>query len=111
MIKTSLLLAIAAQNPNGFTFNLVTNQMQENGFAVARKETQNSFGAEGAERCLEFCLNNDVTCVGGWLDSVTGKYYFDSTEIYYNKLDALRAGAKNAQLAVFDLNNLQEIRL
>lgn len=105
------LSAVAAQNPDGFTFNLHTETMQGKGFAVARKETQNSFNADGLKRCISFALANNVQCVGGWYDHESGLYYFDATEIFDDKEQTEQAARDNEQLAYFDLNNLEEIRM
>ena len=44
----SSVAAIAALNPEGFTVNAATLQPVSKGFAVALKQTQNSFGAATA---------------------------------------------------------------
>lgn len=115
MKKASLLLAtlsaVAAQNPDGFTFNLNNEAMQGTGYAVARKETQNSFNTDGLKRCISFALENNVQCVGGWYDHESGLYYFDATEIFDDKEQAEQAARENEQLAYFDIDNLEEIRI
>ena len=113
-MKTSLLstlLAVAAANVDGFTFNLETQSLQGTGFAVARKETQNSFNADGLARCIEFAEANNVQCIGGWYDSESGLYYFDATEIFNDEESAREAAKENEQIAFFDLDTLTEIRL
>jgi fructokinase len=52
-----------------------------------------------------------VQCIGGWYDNESGKYYFDATEIFSDKDAAIEAGLRNGQIAIFDLGNLNEIRL
>lgn len=44
--------AIAALNPSGFTVNAATLQPVTAGYAVAMKQTQNSFGAEGLKNIV-----------------------------------------------------------
>lgn len=44
-------------------------------------------------------------------DNESGKFYFDATEIFSNKDAAIEAGRRNGQIAIFDLNTLNEIRL
>lgn len=105
------LVAVAAQNPDGFTYNIKTGKMQREGVAVARKETQNSFGAEGLENVVKFALANGVPCVGGWRDSNTGLYYFDATEICETREEAIQRGRENEQIAVFDISECEEIRI
>lgn len=108
---TKAVYNIAKENEDGFTYNIVTNAMQTNGYAVARKETQNSFGQDGLQAAIIFALLNKVTCIGGWKDSQSGLYYFDATDIYDDLQSAMDAAKENEQLAIFDMNNMQEIRL
>ena len=105
------LVAVAATHPAGFTYNIETGKLQTSGVAVARKETQNSFGAEGLENVVRFALANRVPCVGGWLDRSTGLYYFDATEICDTREEAIQRGRENAQIAVFDISECEEIRI
>lgn len=105
------IYGIAELNREGFTFSINDNEMQATGYAVARKETQNSFGAEGLQNCIAFALANNVQCIGGWYDNESEKFYFDATEIFSNKDAAIEAGKRNDQIAIFDLDNLNEIRL
>ena len=108
---TKAVYSIAIDNEDGFTYNIVKNAMQADGYAVARKETQNSFGQDGLQTAIIFALLNNVSCIGGWKDSQSGLYYFDATDIYDDLQSAMDAARENEQLAIFDLNNMQEIRL
>lgn len=101
----------AANNPDGFTFNISTMQAQTTGKAVARIETQNSFNADGLKKAVAFALANNVPCVGGWLDTESGLFYYDATEIFDDENDAKRAAQINEQIAYFDLDSCKEIRL
>lgn len=106
------LLSIAAINPEGFTISANTLQPMKKGFAVAMSETQNSFGNAGLLRVINF-VNNSKTAnaFGGWLDSKTGLFYFDAVTIVTDLDTAKRLGRANGQIAIFDLENLKEIRL
>lgn len=109
---TATLLAIAANNPQGFTVNAQTLQPIAKGFAVAVAETQNSFGATGLARVIDYVqANEEVTAFGGWYNSEDGQYYYDATLIFSNLAEALRAARLNKQYAIFDLSNGEEIRL
>lgn len=102
---------IAQKNPYGFTVNS-DFQPITSGFSVAYNATQNSHGLEGLERVYNYLIDNNLPLVfGGWLDSESGKYYFDAVAIYESKDQAISAGIKEQQIAIFDLNNLEEIRL
>lgn len=110
---TSLLEAIqqiAEQNPEGFTVDLTTLKKVTKGISVAYLETQNSFGDEGLKRVLEHAERYEKT-VGGWLNEDDGYFYYDSVKIYLNREEAIRAGRENKQIAIFDLGNLELIKL
>ena len=115
----SSIAAIAAINPDGFTVNAATLQPVTSGYAVALKRTQNSFGAEGLAKVANVIeelqasgnLNGRILAFGGWYDSESGLYYYDATVIYQDREKAIEAGRANEQIAIFDLSNLEEIRL
>lgn len=111
---TATLLAIAASNPQGFTVNAETLQPIKEGFSVALAETQNSFGAVGLSRVIDYVLSHEeVTAFGGWYNSEDGQYYFDATIIFSSLAEALRAARINKQYAIYDLSKGEngEIRL
>ena len=115
----SSVAAIAALNPEGFTVNATTLQPVTTGYAVALKKTQNSFGNEGLTKVANVIeelqasgnLDGRTLAFGGWYDSESGLYYYDATVIFENRAEAIEAGRANEQLAIFDLANLEEIRL
>ena len=115
----SSVAAIAALNPEGFTVNAATLQPVTSGYAVALKRTQNSFGAEGLAKVANVIeelqasgnLNARILAFGGWYDSESGLFYYDATVIYQDREKAIEAGRANEQIAIFDLSNLEEIRL
>ena len=115
----SSVAAIAAINPDGFTVNAATLQPVTSGYAVALKRTQNSFGAEGLAKVANTIeelqasgnLNGRILAFGGWYDSESGLFYYDATVIYQDREKAIEAGRANEQIAIFDLSNLEEIRL
>ena len=109
---SAALVAIATANAEGFTVDAQTLQPVTTGYAVALADTQNSFGAEGLARVIEFVNNNaGVNAFGGWLDSETGLFYWDATVIVSDRATAEELARKNGQLAFFDLENLEEIRV
>ena len=115
----SSVAAIAAINPDGFTVDAATLQPVTSGYAVALKRTQNSFGAEGLAKVANVIeelqasgnLNGRILAFGGWYDSESGLFYYDATVIYQDREKAIEAGRANEQIAIFDLSNLEEIRL
>lgn len=110
----ALVAAIAAQNVEGFTVNAATLQPVTSGFAVALAETQNSFGTEGLAKVaavIDRLNGSQELAFGGWYDSESGQFYYDATIIVHDKNEAIELGRANKQLAIFDLDNLEEIRL
>ena len=115
----SSVAAIAALNPDGFTVNAANLQPVKSGYAVALKKTQNSFGTDGLSKVANVIarlqnagnLNGRTLAFGGWYDSESGLYYYDATVIYQDREEAIEAGRANEQIAIFDLENLKEIRL
>lgn len=108
----AIIAAIAAANPAGFTVNAQTFESITSGYAVAVLDTQNSFNAEGAARVMEYVNNHpEVNAVGGWYNSENGRFYYDATIVVNDLATAVELGKANQQIAIFDLNKLQEIRL
>lgn len=118
-VVISSVVAIAAMSPEGFTVNAANLQPVTSGYAVALKRTQNSFGAEGLAKVANVIeelqasgnLNDQTLAFGGWYDSESGLYYYDATVIFEERAEAIEAGRANEQIAIFDLANLEEIRL
>lgn len=118
-VVISSVAAIAAMSPEGFTVDAANLQPVTTGFAVAMKQTQNSFGAEGLAKVTNAIeelqasgnLNGRTLAFGGWYDSESGLYYYDATVIFQDRAEAIEAGRANDQIAIFDLANLEEIRL
>lgn len=115
----SSVAAIAVMSPEGFTVDAANLQPVATGFAVALKRTQNSFGAEGLAKVANVIeelqasgnLDGRTLAFGGWYDSESGLYYYDATVIFQDRAEAIEAGRANDQIAIFDLANLEEIRL
>lgn len=113
VLNLSFFAAVAAANPEGFTVNAFTGETPANGYCVALAETQNSFNDEGLKNVLRVIESGKTRAafVGGWLDHETGLYYYDATIVTDNLQDALTLAAANNQIAIFCLDNMQEIRL
>lgn len=108
----SLLTGIAAACPDGFTIDKNTMEPITAGYSVAVAGTQNSFGNYGAARVIAYANTHpEVNALGGWYNSENGQYYFDAVIICNTLAEALELAKANDQIAIFDLNNLQEIRL
>ena len=98
--------------PDGFTVNVRTMEMPTEGIAVAYAATQGSHSREGLPAVVKHALDHDGY-VGGWYDSETGLYYFDSTRLFPEDQleEALQFARDNGQLAVYVLSTGEEIRL
>lgn len=108
----SALAAIATVNPEGYTVDAHTLNPVTSGYAVSLAATQNSFGMEGLVRVVDYVTSHPfVTAFGGWMDSETGLYYYDATVIVDDLAQALELARVNGQIAIFDLGNMEEIRI
>ena len=106
------LMNIAAVNTEGFTVDATTLQPVTSGFAVAVAATQNSFGEEGCKRVVNYVTSNDqISAYGGWLNTDNNEFYFDATIICRSKEEAEALARANEQIAYFDLDNMEEVRI
>lgn len=101
---------IAKQNPDGFTVVLPTLKAVTEGISVSYLETQNSFDSQGLEKVITHALKHQKV-VGGWFNTENGKYYYDSCRIFTNRAEAIEFGKANKQIAIFDISNLELIKL
>lgn len=111
-MKTTILktlATIAAANPAGFTVNAHTLQPVTSGYVVAVKGTQNSFGAPGLRRVVEYqSTHKEISVFGGWLDNESGLYYYDACIIVHTMGEAITFAKENDQIAFFCLDNGKE---
>lgn len=105
------VITAANNNPDGFTLDLDTFTFASSGYAVALAETQNSFGHEGLNAVVNYCIKNNVRYIGGWYNAKNGQFYYDATVVLSDRSQAIEVGRMNRQIAIFDLDNLEEIEL
>ena len=106
------LAAIAMANKDGFTVNAATLQPVTTGYAVAVADTQNSFGFSGLANVVKYVSEHpEINAFGGWYNSDNNQFYFDATVIVDDLETAKDLGRYNKQIAIFDLENLEEIKL
>lgn len=111
-LSFEMLQAVATMCPDGFTVDKNTFEPITSGYSVAVKDTQNSFGNYGAAKVVSYANKHaEVQALGGWYNTENKKYYYDAVIICENLNEALALGRANGQIAIFDLNNLVEIRL
>jgi hypothetical protein len=107
---TQLILKIAKCNRDGFTYDLRLKKLIIGGFVSAYDATQNSFETTDLENVINHAQQHD-NVVGGWYDSETGLFYFDSCKVFDNLDDAISFGKAQNQIAIYDLDKLIEVRL
>ena len=108
----SELTTIAMMNPAGYTVDANTLQPLTHGYCVAVAATQNSFGAEGLRRVVEYVTQHgNVNAFGGWYDSESGLYYYDATVVCATLGEAIEMARTNEQLAIYCLDTCEEIRI
>lgn len=101
-----------AQITPSFTLNISEMQPVVFGIVVAYGATQNSFGKESLDGVIAHALEHE-NMVGGWTDSETDLWHFDSVRVFKNSeiKEAIEFAMQNEQYAIFDLTNLKEIRI
>jgi hypothetical protein len=94
------LKRIAKENPSGFTVSLESLKFVKEGWVVAIKETQNSFGDVGLRKALQVAMKTSNT-LGGWKEGED--FYWDAVIIFNNEEDATKAGVENEQIAIYNI--------
>ncbi len=99
-------------HPDGFTINICTWEEPIEGVAVAYSATQNRHNREDLDFVVSHAKTNG-NHVGGWFDTDSGSYYFDSVRIFpEDSLEyAIKFGRDNGQIAVFILSKGQEVKV
>lgn len=112
MIKENIK-AIALENKEGFTYDIDTMKPIKTGFAVAYKETQDSFNNEGLDKVLDILSwkEKGERIIGGWYNSDNDKFYYDAIRIVEDKEEAILFGQLEEQIAIYDLEKGEEILL
>jgi hypothetical protein len=128
-VTATSLVAMAEQNPMGFTIDTNGNEVSGAFYVIGVEMTKDSHNLEGAEHCIEsyeILSESDVVTqevikggiklgFGGWLDTETNTYHFDVVMLMSKETCSLtRArvmGRMNKQISIFDLEVMQEIRL
>jgi hypothetical protein len=101
---------IAKVNPKGFTYDFKNETFVKKGFVIAYNDTQHNHDQTNLDKVINHAIAHDgIVC--GWLDETDGKYYFDSCMIEDWRPLAIGKGRRENQIAIFDLNKGEEIRL
>ena len=111
-IKTTAdqVWAFGQSHPDGFTLDIRSMTEPKEGIAVSYAATLNSHTRPQLEQVVRHALSHDGY-VGGWLNSVDGLYYFDSTKLFPESSlkEALAFGKQNGQHSAFILSTLTDI--
>ena len=107
-------------NPDGFTINPDTLEPVEGGYVVAPlKQAEIIVGESLPEADLISYIEDNKAIakaigrpvyLGGWFDSESQQYFLDNTIIVQDANEALYIAEAADQLAIFNLNNFEEIR-
>ena len=100
--KQARVWEYSKQHPAGFTININDWTTPTEGICVSYGETQSSHDYGGLSKVIVHALAHDGY-VGGWLDTTSGFYYFDSSRLFpENELEAAKAfGKENGQKAIY----------
>jgi len=106
------LWVFSQTHPDGFTLNISTWSMPTEGIAVSYAATQDRHDRADLEFVVSHARSHEGY-IGGWLDTETGRYYFDSVRLFPEDslTEACQFGKENAQIAIYILSTGKEIRL
>lgn len=106
------IMEIAFGNPAGFTISLEGYKPVKSGICVAYAATQNSHSAESLAKVIAHAQAHSGV-VGGWLDTESSLYYFDSVKVFAPSQlsEALEFAIQENQLAIYDIESDRTIRL
>ena len=99
-------------HPDGFTLSISTWEEPAEGITVAYSATQDRHDRADLDYVVSHAQSHGGY-VGGWLDTVTGHYYFDSVRIFPEDSlkQAIQFGIENEQISIYILSKGKEIRL
>ena len=106
------LWVFSQTHPDGFTLNISTWSMPTEGIAVSYAATQDRHDRADLEFVVSHARSHEGY-IGGWLNTETGRYYFDSVRLFSEDslTEACQFGKENAQIAIYILSTGKEIRL
>lgn len=102
----------------GMTYNPRKGEFVNGGYACAKAENEVIIdGVCGemdlAKYMVKFAndLRDKHAMLGVWFNEENGKTYLDTSYVFECEKQATEFGRKNKQLAIFNLNTFEEIRL
>lgn len=99
-------------HPDGFTVDVRTMTEPTEGIAVSYAATQGSHSRESLTFVVTHALEHDGY-VGGWLDTESGLYDYDSTRLFPEDQleEALEFARQNGQQVIYVISTGEEIRI
>ena len=96
----------------GFTLNIKTMEAPAKGYAVVYSANKGNYTHLELETVIEHALNHDGY-VGGWYNSSSNMYYFDSRKLFPEDQlgKAKQFAAKNEQSFLYDVSTGEKIPL
>ena len=93
-----------------------TGNVPRSGFCVGRGGAEalnpkRSYMDQALEIVEAELNNNPRTSFGAWVDSETQRLYIEPVDIFRFRADALQAARLRAEIAIYDLELSQEIRV
>lgn len=98
------ILEASRQNPEGFTFDLYTNDLLkiDYGYVVAIIDTQDSNVSANLPSVLRAARKHNLHLVGGWWDEKEEKYYYDACAWFEDFSEAVAFAKTNKQKAIYN---------
>ncbi len=99
-------------HPDGFTIHIPDLTEPTSGIAVSYAATQDSHSKSSLPMVISHAQEHDGY-VGGWLDTDSGLYYFDSTRLFPEdeRDEAIAFGKENGQMAAYVISTGESIDL
>ncbi len=106
------IMEFSQTHPDGFTIHIPDFTEPDSGIAVSYAATQNSHSKSSLKKVITHAKEHDGY-VGGWLDTESGLYYFDSTKVFpEDKRDeAIAFGKENGQRSAYVISTGESIDL
>lgn len=101
-------MALAKQNPDGFTVRTTNLEKVTKGWVIGLKDTQNCFGVEGCKKAFTLA-ESQTGYFGGW--KFNNLYYFDAVIITSSESEAIRLGIENEQIGIYNIETSTYLEL
>ena len=107
-----LVWNFSVEHPDGFTIDIRTMEEPKKGIAVSYAATQGSHSRDKLPSVIKHALEHDGY-VGGWLDTDSNLYYFDSTKLFPEdkREEAIQFGLDNEQMSIYVISTGESINL